>query len=107
MATTDRDEVARFLSRFPERQRPPGHWRARMTHWWDENPAQPAEWPHGWVIDAGDHIGGFLGCIATPLRVGETTALGASATTWWVAADHRRLSLKLMARFLGVPSIAH
>jgi len=77
-------------------------WEARFTTWWDRNPAMTDRIPWGWVLedDAGGVVG-FLGNVPAPFKIGDTTVLSCSMTSWLVLPPYRSYGPMMASRFFG------
>lgn len=98
----DREALVAFLAGFPGETRSADSWRARLRHFWEENPISG---PWGWALERADGtIGGFRGLIPYAFWLDGAAVHGVSGTTWRIAEDcrgwetalllqHRRLKL--------------
>jgi hypothetical protein len=96
-----------MLSAFPWEGLTPMPWEQRLRHWWDDNPAFHPGWERGWVLDEGEKLVGFLGSVPRRVAIDGQVAVSANATTWWVAPEHRKLSLSMLARFTAQKAAGH
>ncbi len=75
-------------------------WRARLKHWWDDNPVSDESTSLGWVLLHDSQIVGFLGCIPLAYEYQGQPVPAVAATTWRVADAHRGQSLQLFLQLL-------
>jgi hypothetical protein len=107
VTSADQGALCAMLSAFPWEGMTPMPWPERLRHWWDDNPAFDESWERGWVLEEGDQLVGFFGSVPRRVAYEGNVALSANATTWWVAPEHRKLSLQLLARFTGQKARGH
>jgi hypothetical protein len=104
----DEPALCALLSAFPwEGMTAAMSWPDRLRHWWADNPACDDAWVRGWVVDDGGKLAGFFGSVPRRVAFEGKVVLSANATTWWVAPEHRKLSLQLLARFTGQKAHGH
>lgn len=95
------EDLALYLSSFPDEKRSPGEWKDRFLLWWEKNPAFSPEVERGWVLTAEGKIAGFIGNIPTFFQWHGKTVLACNATTWRVSPPYRKHSLPLFFKLLN------
>lgn len=99
--------LAKMLAAFPWEGLAPMPWPERFAHWWEKNPAFEPSWQRGWVIEAAEGLVGFLGSVPRRIAIDGQLAISANTTTWWVAPEHRKHSLSLLAHFNRQKAACH
>lgn len=99
-----RDELVPFLHGVFRSGPDAARWRARLAHWWDENPAAKIDDRRGWVLRHGGRLAGFLGVIPVRYTVGSNLLTAFWATSWFIESEHRNAALPMLMKYQRLAS---
>jgi len=92
---SDYDNIAFFLSEFPNDNLSLTEWKKRLYYWWNENPAYSDKHLRGLILLFGDNIVGFTANIPTKMIWDGEEKIVINGTTWRVLPEHRKKSMEL------------
>lgn len=76
-------------------------WLRRFENWWTLNPAFPAGFPRGWVLEKNGNVVGFIGNVPVQFVVDGEPGIAAAAASWCVDPSVRGMaSLSLFNQYL-------
>jgi len=92
---SDYDNIAYFLSEFPDDNLSLSEWKKKLYYWWNENPAYSDDHIRGLILLYGENIVGFVGNIPTKMIWDGEEKIVINGTTWRVLPEHRKKSMEL------------
>ena len=92
---SDYDNIAFFLSEFPNDNLSLTEWKKRLYYWWNLNPAYSNNHIRGLILLYGENIVGFAGNIPTKMIWDGEEKIVINGTTWRVLSEHRKQSMEL------------